>query len=705
MSDSETSSIASETQPDAASTALAALRQPDDYTRTYSTAGYTKVQWYNKGGALKPWGSIRPKLEPKQGLGKAIKGRRDGKSLQAILQQVHDIEWQAGWTAMDLAAKLPVRMVTWNGKRGAIFLMYLEHLPGLRDMRAAIASGKATVEMGFALQPPGATQAGLAILAQATQAPTPATAAVSPAAPPATPSSSIDAATTQSTVSKSKSTVPQRKSTVLQPESTVLSTRTTVPSGYNAAATATPNVANLAEVFTRCSITQHHQPSNIWHVPKQVQTQCSQEYAAPKVDCGCSDTATACWDPSVCYNLAFQMQCSPNCARGTACQNQGIRRQFVIPHIIHETTNNTGLGVFAKENIEPHTFLMEYTGVVVTKRMYEELTTIYHKAGSNAFYGYAMPCTDEKEVEHVVFIDAAVFGNAARYINHSCEPNAMTLPLSCDGHQSMAIYASKPIRKGEEITIHYNPTNASESLDDPQFVCTCGAPSCKELMTLAVALTPPERQRRAAQASRSEATSSGKAPSTTLFVETPDKPRTLQTAFKTVRRQSKRKSSVTSSDASSAPIKTKKTAAAKPQSRVRSKSTPPTSAPPSPTPSAAEPTAAQPATATPAANTAEKPTPPSGDAPGTITLSPRLLKARVTATPISDSDTEGSVTFVSPQEKVTEPESEYEELEDLPRSRGRGRGRGTPRGRPRSSATGRRGTTTTKRGSKQAGSK
>ena len=48
--------------------------------------------------------------------------------------------------------------------------------------------------------------------------------------------------------------------------------------------------------------------------------------------------------------------------------------------------------------------------------------------------------------------DAAFGGNIARYVNHACHPNCYT---DIVGH-TIWIIASRPIRKGEELTYDYN---------------------------------------------------------------------------------------------------------------------------------------------------------------------------------------------------------------------------------------------------------
>ena len=52
----------------------------------------------------------------------------------------------------------------------------------------------------------------------------------------------------------------------------------------------------------------------------------------------------------------------------------------------------------------------------------------------------------------VFAIDARVGGNIARFINHSCWPNGY---IQITGG-TIWIHASRTIRKGKELTYHYN---------------------------------------------------------------------------------------------------------------------------------------------------------------------------------------------------------------------------------------------------------
>lgn len=101
--------------------------------------------------------------------------------------------------------------------------------------------------------------------------------------------------------------------------------------------------------------------------------------------------------------------------------------------------SSTGLGLFANEPIAKDQFIIEYTGERITE---EEA----NKRGGK----YLFEVTDE------LVIDGTDRNNKARYINHSCVPNAEAEHDEEDDR--IYIRACKAIKVGDEITYHYGKT-------------------------------------------------------------------------------------------------------------------------------------------------------------------------------------------------------------------------------------------------------
>src|SRR5262245_3032559 len=77
-----------------------------------------------------------------------------------------------------------------------------------------------------------------------------------------------------------------------------------------------------------------------------------------------------------------------------------------------------GLGVFAARDIPEGRRILEYQGEVIS---HEEAARRYQDESQKRHHTFLFTVT-EKEC-----IDGARFGNEARYINHSCDPNCEAL--------------------------------------------------------------------------------------------------------------------------------------------------------------------------------------------------------------------------------------------------------------------------------------
>lgn len=77
------------------------------------------------------------------------------------------------------------------------------------------------------------------------------------------------------------------------------------------------------------------------------------------------------------------------------------------------------------------------------------------------------------EIDANQIIDARFKGNAARFINHSCDPNAELQRWQVKGYTRIGIFALRDIAAGEEITYDYQFFTAEET------ACRCGTAKCR----------------------------------------------------------------------------------------------------------------------------------------------------------------------------------------------------------------------------------
>ena len=114
----------------------------------------------------------------------------------------------------------------------------------------------------------------------------------------------------------------------------------------------------------------------------------------------------------------------------------------------------TGLGLFASEPIPAGRRIIEYTGPLVSNEEVERRKTGKYFFGVNSKWS----------------IDGSPRGNTARYINHSCRPNAEAIVSG----RRVWIWSKRKIRAGEEITYDYG----REYFDDHIRPAGCRCAKC-----------------------------------------------------------------------------------------------------------------------------------------------------------------------------------------------------------------------------------
>jgi SET domain-containing protein len=75
-------------------------------------------------------------------------------------------------------------------------------------------------------------------------------------------------------------------------------------------------------------------------------------------------------------------------------------------------------------------------------------------------------------------VDATVRGGMARFINHSCEPNAYAKKVSLEGGtKKIVFFALRALYPGEEVFYDYK-----FPIEDDKIPCYCGAPLCRRFL-------------------------------------------------------------------------------------------------------------------------------------------------------------------------------------------------------------------------------
>ena len=127
-----------------------------------------------------------------------------------------------------------------------------------------------------------------------------------------------------------------------------------------------------------------------------------------------------------------------------------------------------GRGGFATRDIERGERIVEYTGERIS---WKEADRRYNDASMKRHHTFLFTLTSR------TCVDAAVGGNDARFINHSCDPNCEAVIVN----GRIYIEAIQDIRAGEELTYDYAYERDATTDDEEEalYVCRCGARNCR----------------------------------------------------------------------------------------------------------------------------------------------------------------------------------------------------------------------------------
>jgi len=167
---------------------------------------------------------------------------------------------------------------------------------------------------------------------------------------------------------------------------------------------------------------------------------------------------------------------------------------------IFQSNNGKGYGVKAREAIPKGQLIIEYIGEVITSTEATRRERSYSQLG--LFYLHDIHATFSGHDRESFTLDPTMYGNAARMLNHSCEPNVTTFEVNNawggerrgDEEEAAAarertrrvprvarvgFFASRDVAAGEELCIDYSPGKRGKDLQKVMR-CFCGTANCKE---------------------------------------------------------------------------------------------------------------------------------------------------------------------------------------------------------------------------------
>jgi SET domain-containing protein len=140
-----------------------------------------------------------------------------------------------------------------------------------------------------------------------------------------------------------------------------------------------------------------------------------------------------------------------------------------IPYVVRKSPIQ-GRGAFATRKIRKGERIVEYKGEIITSAQADRRYPLPKPGQHHHTFLF--------DLDNGMVVDAAVGGNSARFINHSCNPNCESVIED----ERVFIDAVRDIQRGEELVYDYNYI-----LDEPHspstkrlYPCACGARNCRK---------------------------------------------------------------------------------------------------------------------------------------------------------------------------------------------------------------------------------
>lgn len=224
--------------------------------------------------------------------------------------------------------------------------------------------------------------------------------------------------------------------------------------------------------------------------------QCTEESCAIKfTGCACHVNGKTCYSrqkegkPCICVQLnrecdpvlcgscgarerADPENCDDDALHATGCQNVSLQRGKSKAVVLAQSQlQGCGYGLFTAEDIGVDEFIIEYVGELITHDegvRREARRGDFFDQDANASYLFTLLEQDG------IWVDAAIYGNLSRYINHASESdkrgcNVTPKILYVNGEFRIRFTAMRDIKAGEELFFNYGenfPNLTKKLLED-----------------------------------------------------------------------------------------------------------------------------------------------------------------------------------------------------------------------------------------------
>ena len=189
-------------------------------------------------------------------------------------------------------------------------------------------------------------------------------------------------------------------------------------------------------------------------------------------------------------------ECNEKCSCSQhSCRNRSIQRGPNKMLDIKPISDIKGLGLICKEKIFKGSFVCTYAGEILGLEEGQKRAKLRQAEKKPNYIIFVNEVFSEKNVPTV--IDPTTIGNIGRYVNHSCDPNLIMLPVRIQNLvPHLALFAAMDIPKDTELTFDYgNPSLALGSSSFPKdlpnlnrnekeslVTCLCNKSKCRKYL-------------------------------------------------------------------------------------------------------------------------------------------------------------------------------------------------------------------------------
>ena len=168
------------------------------------------------------------------------------------------------------------------------------------------------------------------------------------------------------------------------------------------------------------------------------------------------------------------IECNSSCSCSSDCLNR-VSQSKPSEHLSVVDTGCKGLGVTSLVALQQGSFVGEYVGEIISNLTAADLLKSLSGDAKCFIVKYREHCSDRIITTN---IDATLKGNITRFINHSCEPNLVMVPVRSNSIvPRLCLFTCKNVSPGDELCFSYfGRTDSVVAVSTKK--CYCGSKTC-----------------------------------------------------------------------------------------------------------------------------------------------------------------------------------------------------------------------------------